>query len=82
MYSDSAIEAILTLGAVYRFPLRQTRGLTKSALDLAGVALPVASVGTLCQWPKAPSIEPWAGEASEPLHLVVDSTGLKIFGQG
>ena len=31
---------------------------------------------------KTLSIEPWVREASEPLHLVVDSTGLKIFGQG
>ena len=28
------------------------------------------------------SIEPWAKESSEPLDLVLDSTGLKIFGQG
>jgi hypothetical protein len=82
VYSDSAIEAMLTLGAVHRRPLRKTRDLTKSAFDLAGVDLPVASLETLCQWPKALSIEPRAGEASEPLQLVVDSTGMKIFGQG
>ena len=31
---------------------------------------------------EALSIEPWARESSEPLDLVLDSTGLKIFGQG
>ena len=82
VYSDNAIEAMLTLGTVYRLPLRQTRGLTKSVFELAGVNLPVASLGTLCRRRKALSIEPWVGDVSEPLHLVVDSTGLKIFGQG
>ena len=43
---------------------------------------PVASVATLCRRRKTLSIEPWAREFSEPLDLVLDSTGLKIFGQG
>ncbi|MGI9510926.1 MAG: IS5 family transposase [Geminicoccaceae bacterium] len=82
VYSDGAIEAMLTLGAVYHLPLRQTRGLTKSVFDLAGVDLAVASLATLCRRRKALSIEPWARDTSEPLDLVLDSTGLKIFGQG
>ena len=82
MYSDGAIEAMLTLGTVYHLPLRQTHGLTKSVFDLAGVDLPVASLATLCRRRKALSIEPWVRDTSEPLDLVLDSTGLKIFGQG
>ena len=82
VYSDSAIEAMLTLGTVYHLPLRQTHGLTRSVFDLAGIDLPVASLATLCRRRKTLSIEPWVREVTEPLHLVVDSTGLKIFGQG
>ncbi len=82
VYSDSAIEAMLTLGTVYHLPLRQTYGLTKSVFELLGLDLPVASVATLCRRRKALSIEPWVRDTSEPLDLVLDSTGLKIYGQG
>ena len=82
LYSDGAIEAMLTLGAVYHLRLRQTQGFTKSVFDLLGLDLPVASASTLCRRRKALSIEPWAKEFSEPLDLVLDSTGLKVFGQG
>ena len=82
VYSDSAIEAMLTLGAVYHLRLRQTHGFTKSVFELVGVDLPVASVATLCRRRKALSIDPWVRDTSEPLDLVLDSTGLKICGQG
>ncbi len=82
VYSDSAIEAMLTLGAVYHLPLRQTHGFTKSVFDLLGVDLPVASIATLCRRRKTLSIEPWVRDTSGPLDLVLDSTGLKIYGQG
>ncbi|MGI9508648.1 MAG: IS5 family transposase, partial [Geminicoccaceae bacterium] len=82
VYSDSAIEAMLTLGAVYHLRLRQTHGFTKSLFELLGLDLPVASVATLCRRRQTLSIEPWVRASSEPLDLVLDSTGLKIYGQG
>ncbi len=78
---DSAIEAMLTLGAVYHLRLRQTYGFTKSVFELLGLDLPVASVATLCRRRKALTIEPWVRATSEPLDLILDSTGLKIYGQ-
>ncbi|MGI9386038.1 MAG: transposase [Methyloligellaceae bacterium] len=62
--------------------MRQTHGFTKSLFDLLDLDLPVASVATLCRRRKALSIAPWVREYSEPLDLVLDSTDLKIFGQG
>ncbi|MGI9487123.1 MAG: transposase [Geminicoccaceae bacterium] len=62
--------------------MRQTQGFTKSVFDLLGLDLPVDSAATLCRRRKALSIKPWARNTSEPLDLVLDSTGLKIFGQG
>ncbi len=82
VYSVSVIEAMLTLGAVYHLPLRQTHGFTKSVFELVGVDLPVANLATLCRRRKALSIEPLVRDISEPLDLVLDSTGLKIYGQG
>ena len=40
IYSDGAIEAMLTMGAVYHLRLRQTQGFTKSLFDLLGLDLP------------------------------------------
>ncbi|MGI9507190.1 MAG: transposase [Geminicoccaceae bacterium] len=50
--------------------------------DLVGLDLPVASLATLCRRRKALSIKHWVRDKSEPLDLVLDSMGLKIFGQG
>ena len=82
MYSDTSIETMLTLGAIYNLPLRQTHGFTKSVFELLGLDLPVASAATLCRRRKALTIKPWSRPCSEPLDLVIDSTGLKVFGQG
>jgi hypothetical protein len=80
-YSDLAITTALTLRAVFRLPLRQTEGLISSVLQLLGLDLPVPDHSTLSR--RAETLEvlrPKAG--SEPVHLLVDSTGLKLCGPG
>jgi Transposase DDE domain len=80
-YSDLAITTALTLRAVFRLPLRQTEGLIGSILQLLGLDLPVPDHSTLSR--RAETLEvlrPKAG--SEPVHLLVDSTGLKLCGPG
>src|SRR3954468_21626073 len=80
-YSDLASATALTLRAVFRLPLRQTEGLIGSILQLLGLDLPVPDHSTLSR--RAETLEvlrPKAG--SEPVHLLVDSTGLKLCGPG
>src|ERR687893_628338 len=80
-YSDLAITTALTLRAVFRLPLRQTEGLIGSILQLLGLDLAVPDHSTLSR--RAETLEvlrPKAG--SEPVHLLVDSTGLKLCGPG
>src|SRR5215203_2345760 len=80
-YSDLAITTALTLRAVFRLPLRQTEGLIGSVLQLLDLDLPVPDHSTLSR--RAETLEvlrPKAG--SEPVHLLVDSTGLKLCGPG
>jgi hypothetical protein len=80
-YSDLAITTALTLRAVFRLPLRQTEGLIGSVLQLLGLDLPVPDHSTLSR--RAETLEvlrPKAG--SEPVHLLVDSTGLKLCDPG
>src|SRR5215212_5914445 len=80
-YSDLAIATALTLGAVFRLALRQTEGLIGSILQLLGLDLAVPDHSTLSR--RAETLEvprPRAGSA--PVHLLVDSTGLKLCGPG
>jgi len=81
-YSDLAITCMLTLQAVYHLPLRATEGLVRSLVHLLGVALPVADFTTLARRrPRLAVVLP-VRVPRGPLHLVVDSTGLKVYGEG
>ncbi len=82
-YSDLAIELCLTLGMVYRQPLRQTQGLMRSIAALLGVEITVPDFSTLSRRGNHLSLPERRGRNNRaPIHLVVDSTGLKIFGEG
>src|SRR4051812_35812775 len=80
-YSALAITTALTLRAVFRLALRQTEGLIGSILRLLGLDLAVPDHTTLSR--RAESLPvPRPRPASEPLHLLVDSTGLRLGGPG
>ena len=80
-YSALAITTALTLRAVFRLALRQTEGLIGSVLQLLGLDLPVPDHSTLSRRAETLTVpRPKAGRA--PVHLLVDSTGLKLCGPG
>jgi hypothetical protein len=80
-YSALAITTALTLRAVFRLALRQTEGLIGSILALLGLDLAVPDHSTLSR--RAETLEvPRPRSSSGPLHLLVDSSGLKLCGQG
>ena len=82
-YSDLAITTALTLKAVFRLALRQTEGLIGSIIGLLGLALSVPDHTTLSR--RAATLEvprPKPDSHAEPVHLLVDSTGLKLCGPG
>ena len=82
-YSDLAIETCLTLRTAYRLGLRQTQGLMGSIGTLMGLDIRVPDYSTLSRRADGLSIAQAVRQAgSVPVHLVVDSTGLKIFGEG
>jgi hypothetical protein len=81
-YSDQAITCALRLGAVYHLPLRATEGLLASLVALAGDKVPIPDYSTLSRRRKTLRLTLSPLVASEPLHLVVDGTGLKVFGDG
>src|SRR6187431_1169960 len=79
-YSDLAIETSLILRAVFHQPLRQTEGLVSSLLELMGLNLPVPDHTTLSRRSRTLTVALQA--ASGPVHLLVDSTGVKLSGPG
>ena len=81
-FSDFAIEAALTLGAVFGLTLRQTEGFIRSLLELMGLDLPVPDHTTLVRRRRHVSIDMNAPGRRAPVDLVLDSTGLKFFGAG
>jgi hypothetical protein len=80
-YADTAILTMLTLKAVFHLPLRATQGLTASILRLAQIALPVPDYSTLSRRSKTLRV-PLPLERRDARHLVIDSSGLKIYGEG
>ena len=80
-YSALAITTALTLRAVFRLALRQTEGLIGSVLRLLGLDLAVPDHSTLSR--RAETLEvPRPRSGKRPVHLLVDSTGLKLCGPG
>src|SRR3954471_14690215 len=82
-YSDRAILTALTFKAVFRLPFRQTEGLIGSVIGLLGLDLAVSDHTTRCR--RAETLEvprPRPRSDGEPMHLLVDSTGLRLCGPG
>ena len=81
-YSDAAIQTCLTLKVLFSLPLRQTTGFVESLLELVGLDWAVPDFSTLCRRQKTLSVAiPYRGSPG-PLHLLVDSTGIKAEGEG
>lgn len=81
LYSDLAIACALTLREVYHLPLRSTQGLVASVLRLLSADVPAPHYSTLSR--RAATLEVELPRLSKgPLHLAVDSTGVKLYGEG
>lgn len=84
-YPDVVIEFCLTIKQVYGLALRQCTGFIKSVFTLMGLSgLAVPNYSTLCRRASALKVKvshrpPRAGEK---LRIAIDSTGLKVFGEG
>ena len=82
-YCDAVIQMLLALKSVYRLPLRALQGFAMSLRRLALPALPVPNYSTLSRRAKALRVTlPVLRKAGEAVHLLVDNTGLKLFGEG
>jgi len=80
-YSALAINTALTLRAVFRLALRQTEGLIGSIISLLGLDLAVPDHSTLSRRAETLKV-PRPRPGTRPVHLIVDSTGLRLCGPG
>ena len=81
-FSDAAIQACLTLKVLFGLPLRQTTGFVQSLLRLVGLDWAVPDFSTLCRRQRTLNVSlPYRGSRG-PLHLLIDSTGIKAEGEG
>src|SRR5438093_9444430 len=80
-YSALAITTALTLRVVFRLALRQTEGLIGSIIRLLGIDLAIPDHSTLSRRAETLAVARPPSSA-EPVHLLVDSTGLKLSGAG
>lgn len=85
-YTDECIQAALAIKAVFRLAFRQTQGLIQSLFTLMKMEIKVPSYSQLCRRQARlqafHSPDQSTDNQVEAIHLVVDSTGLKVYGEG
>jgi hypothetical protein len=81
-FSDHAIETALILRLVFKLPLRQAEGFLRSVLVLMGVALEAPDHTTLSRRSQRLDVALHLVPIEGPIHLIVDSTGLSMVGEG
>src|SRR3954470_20599792 len=81
-YTDAAIRTSLMVRTAFKLPLRQTEGLMASVLMLMGLTISAPDHTTVSRRAVTLPIIQAALVPSGPLHVLIDSTGLQVFGTG
>ena len=83
IYSDEAIKCCLTIRALMRLPLRGCEGFLESVLPLLWFSwISTPDYTTLCRRGKTLSVELPCVRSGARIDIVVDASGLKIYGEG
>ena len=84
LYSDAYIELALTIRTLFRLPLRATQGFLEGLVFMLGLNLQVSHYSRLSRRAGELNIQlnTLKNAGKNPTDLVIDSTGLKIFGEG
>jgi hypothetical protein len=84
IYSTDCIVLLLTLKVTFRLAFRQLEGFAASVFELMGIDLAVPSYTQICRRQSRLKVPLQVSERlknGEAIHLVVDSSGLKIYGE-
>ena len=82
VYSDKCIETLLGLKSVFRLAYRQLEGFSSSLIKLMGFEVVVPCYTQICRRAKELEIDIEVPKSKAPIFVVVDSTGLKVYGEG
>ncbi|WP_274805944.1 IS5 family transposase [Escherichia coli] len=81
-YSDLAITTVLVIKRVFRLTLRAAQGFIDSIFSLMNVPLRCPDYSCVSRRAKSVNVSFKTSTRGEIAHLVIDSTGLKVFGEG
>lgn len=81
-YPDQLIQAALIFRQLYNLPLRSTEGFLRSLMELLQLPYEVPTYSTLSKRGKTLHIGLRAKEQSKPRHVLIDSTGIQVIGEG
>jgi hypothetical protein len=82
LYADLAIECALVFKSVYHLSLRAAQGFLSSVMELMELTLPIPDYSTVSRRQSALQVHMSPSPRNGPRHIVIDSTGLKVYGAG
>jgi len=80
-FKDAAIQTSLMLRTAFKLALRQTEGLMTSVLTLMDLTLSAPDHTTVSRRAVALRVIQPAQVPHGPLHVLIDSTGLQVYGR-
>ena len=81
-YSDMAIQMLLMIKATFHLPYRALEGFARSIMKLMDLDIDVPDHSHMARRAKHLQVQIPRRERKGPVYIVVDSTGLKIYGEG
>ena len=82
VYSDTAIECLLTIRELLKLPYRQTEGFGRSLVAILGVDVAIPDYSSLAKRASKLNVSLNVASKKGNIDIVVDSTGMKVFGEG
>lgn len=82
IYSDTAIECLLTIRELLKLPYRQTEGFGRSLVAMLNIDVAIPNYSSLAKRASKLDISLAVANRKGDIDIVVDSTGLKVFGEG
>ena len=82
VYSDTAIECLLTIRELLKLPYRQTEGFGRSLVAMLGIDVGIPDYSSLAKRASTLGVALAVAGKQGNIDVVVDSTGLKVFGEG
>jgi hypothetical protein len=77
-----AIATLLTMRELFRLPYRGTEGFGRWVFGIMQLDLPIPGYTALCKRAKQLDIDIAIRKTKGAIHVIVDSTGLKVYGEG